>query len=118
MMTTATTMIITSVTLLTGFSSFGLLVLVAGYVTSGLLHPALDLACHRGSLVHHISERSLSFCLLFISQCSLPGFPASQTPHPSHSHYALERATGQCGRRSFWVCSGRRWASNAANSTS
>jgi hypothetical protein len=36
-MTTATTMIITSVTLLTGYSSLGLLVLVAGYGTSGFL---------------------------------------------------------------------------------
>jgi hypothetical protein len=69
-------------------------------------------------LVDHIAERALSFCLLFTSQCSLPGFPTSQTLHPSHSHYALERATGQCGRRSFWVCSGRRWTSNAANYTS
>src|SRR5919112_424286 len=41
-----------------GVSSLGLLVLVAGYGTSGLLHPALDLAFHRDLLVDHIAERS------------------------------------------------------------
>src|SRR5215208_6499566 len=100
-MTTATTMIITSVTLLTGFSSFGLLVLVAGYGTSGFLCLASQLPVgllapappsnrpKRGLGVGELvgaglvlkGGRSLfARRLLFTSQCSLPSLPASQTP--------------------------------------
>jgi hypothetical protein len=57
-MTTATTMIITSVTLLTGFSSLGLLLLVAGYGNSGFLCLASQLPVGLLRLLQCLSRRS------------------------------------------------------------
>ena len=56
-MTTATTMIITSVTLLTGFSSLSLLVLVAGYGTSGFLRLASHLPVGLLRLLQGLAHR-------------------------------------------------------------
>jgi len=96
-MTTATTMIITSVTLLTGFSSFGLLVLVAGYGTSGLLHPALDLACHRGSpRPPHL--RAVAFFLLALHLTMFPTRLPRESNAPSIT-FALRSGEGHRAMR-------------------